>query len=262
VDGNLLLQDEQMADEVFHHFSSIIGSPGVQLCRINFPELGFPSLLSPSLDACFTEEEVWQAIQDMPVDKAPGPDGFTGLFYRSTWQIIKHDIMQAFHALWSLDGRCLHLLDQAFMVLLRKKPDAETVGDYRPISLIHSFAKLFTKVLARRLAPRMHSLVKSNQSAFIQTRLIHENYKAVNLTGKFLHRQKVPSALLKLDIAKAFDTVNWQFLLELLSHLGFSRRWNNWISLMLSTASTKVILNGSPGKRICHARGLRQGDPL
>ena len=170
--------------------------------------------------------------------------------------------MQAFHALWSLDGRSLHFLNQAFMVLIRKKPDDETVGDYRPISLIHSFAKLFTKVLARRLAPRMHSLVKPNQSAFIQSRLIHENYKAVNLTGKFLHRQKVPSALLKLDIAKAFDTVNWQFLLELLSHLGFSRRWNNWISLMLSTASTKVILNGSPGKRICHARGLRQGDPL
>jgi len=148
------------------------------------------------------------------------------------------------------------------MVLIRKKPDDETVGDYRPISLIHSFAKLFTKVLARRLAPRMHSLVKPNQSAFIQTRLIHENYKAVNLTGKFLHRQKVPSALLKLDIAKAFDSVNWQFLLGLLSHLGSSRRWNNWISMMLSSASTKVILNGAPGRRICHARGLRQGDPL
>ena len=108
----------------------------------------------------------------------------------------------------------------------------------------------------------MAILIQPNQSAFIRTRLIHENYKAVNLTGKFLHRRKVSSVLLKLDIAKAFDTVNWQFLLSLLSGLGFSKRWINWISMFLSTASTRVLLNGSRGQRISHARGLRQGDPL
>ena len=73
---------------------------------------------------------------------------------------------------------------------------------------------------------------------------------------------KIPSALIKVDIAKAFDTVNWRFLLSLLRHFSFSTRWLDWISLILSSASTKVILNGSPGRRICHARGLRQGDPL
>jgi len=65
-----------------------------------------------------------------------------------------------------------------------------------------------------------------------------------------------------VDIAKAFDTVDWRFLLSLLQHIGFSRRWCDWISLILSSASTKVILNGSPGRRICHVRGLWQGDPL
>ena len=67
---------------------------------------------------------------------------------------------------------------------------------------------------------------------------------------------------MKIDIAKAFDTINWSYLFQLLEHLGFSRRWINWISLILSSASTKIILNGSPGRRICHVRGLRQGDPL
>jgi len=73
---------------------------------------------------------------------------------------------------------------------------------------------------------------------------------------------KISSALIKVDIVKAFDTVNWRFLLSLIQHMGFSRRWCDWISLILSSANTKVILNGSPGRRICHARGLRQGDPL
>ena len=174
--------------------------------------------------------------------------------------MIKDDIMRAFHAIWSLQGRSFFLVNQAYVILLRKKQDAFSIGDYRPISLIHSFTKLLTKVLARRLAPHMKELVKQNQSAFIQTRLIHENYNAVQLAAKLLHRNKIPSTLIKVDIAKAFDTVNWR--LNLLQHLGFSRWWLDWISLILSSASTKVILNGSPGRRICHARGLRQGDPL
>ena len=166
------------------------------------------------LDHCFSEEEVWQAIMDMPTDKAPGPDGYTGLFYRTTWQIIKVDIMRGFQAIWSLDGRSFYLVNQAFLILLRKKQDASSIGDFRPISLIHSFAKMLTKVLARRLAPHMKGLVMPNQSAFITTRLIHDNYKSVQLTAKLLHRSKTPSALLKVDIAKAFDTVNWRFLLS------------------------------------------------
>jgi hypothetical protein len=68
--------------------------------------------------------------------------------------------------------------------------------------------------------------------------------------------------LIKINIAKAFDSVAWAFLLEILRLIGFSRRWMNWISILLSTASTKVLVNGRPGRRIAHARGLRQGDPI
>ena len=257
-----LFKDDEMAIAVFDHFNSILGAQGRQQNHLRFDELHLPVLNDTLIDRCFMEEEIWQAITDMPTDKAPGPDGFTGLFYRTAWPIIKADILRAFHAIWSLNSRSFYLVNQAYMVLLRKKHEAVTVSDYRPISLIHSFAKLFTKVLARRLTPHMCSLIEPNQSAFIRSRLIHENYKAVQLTAKFLNHSKVPCSLLKLDIAKAFDTVNWTFLLDLLRHLGFPRRWVNWISIILSSASTKVILNGSLGRRICHARGLRQGDPL
>ena len=258
----VLFREDEMADAVFQHFENMLGTRGIQNNYINFEELGLPSVGDTMLDHCFSEEEIWQAIGEMPNDKAPGPDGFTGLFFKTAWPIIKHDILRAFQAIWALDGRSFYLVNQAYMVLLRKKNDASSIGDYRPISVIHSFAKLLTKVLARRLAPHMKDLVKLNQSAFILTRLIHENCKAVQLSAKFLHRKRVPSALIKVDIAKAFDTVNWRFLLSLLRHLGFSRRCLDWILLILSSASTKVILNGSPGRRICHARGLRQGDPL
>lgn len=88
------------------------------------------------------------------------------------------------------------------MVLLKKRDDAATVGDYRPISLIHSFSKLFTKVLATRLTSYIPALVRDNQSAFIHDRVLHDNFRAVQLSAKFLHRSKCPSALIKVDMPK------------------------------------------------------------
>lgn len=214
------------------------------------------------LDTPISEDEVWDTIKNMPLDKAPGPDGFTDRFYRTCWQTIKNDIMLAIGALHGGESRHLHLLNSAFMVLIPKKEDADSVGDYRPISLVHSFAKLVTKIMANRLAPRLHSLVSVNQSAFVKGRCIHDNFMLVQQMAKFLHRQGTPRVMLKLDITKAFDTVSWAFLLEVLIHLGFGGRWRTLLCNLLSTSSTRVMLNGIPGDYIRHHRGLRQGDPL
>lgn len=76
------------------------------------------------------------------------------------------------------------------------------------------------------------------------------------------HRTKTPALLFKLDISKAFDIVSWEYILELLEHKGFSPRWRDWLTLLFTTSHSTVLLNGSPGSRINHARVLRQGDPL
>lgn len=70
-----------------------------------------------------------------------------------------------------------------------------------------------------------------------------------------LHSRHIPAMLLKLDLAKAFDSVSWEFLIQLLSHIGFPEWWMEWIWL-------SSCPRHPPGKRIIHARGLRQGDPL
>jgi len=140
IDEVVLFRDEEMADVTFNHFNAIFGSGGDQLNLINFEVLNLRPLHEAHIDICFSEEEIWQAVMDMPSGKAPGPDDFTGLFYKTAWPIIKNDILRAFHAVWSLDGWSFYLVNQAYMVLLRKKQEADTVGDYRLISLIHSFA--------------------------------------------------------------------------------------------------------------------------
>jgi hypothetical protein len=72
----------------------------------------------------------------------------------------------------------------------------------------------------------------------------------------------VPCLLFKVDIAQAFDLVSWPFLLQVMQAVDFSRVWHDWVSMLLSSASTKVLLNSAPGDLVCHTRGLQQGDPL
>ena len=114
------------------------------------------------LDLPFSEKEVRDTIVCLPSDKAPRPDGFTGRFYRTCWHLIKADLMEALYFLHQGLAHQLELLNSAYLTLIPKKADASTAADYRPISLIHSFAKLMTKILANRLAPHLHHLVAAN----------------------------------------------------------------------------------------------------
>ena len=138
-------------------------------------------------------------------------------------------------------------LDVKFSIYhINPKEEADQVKDFRPISLVHSFAKLVTKMLANRLASRIEQMVSPNQSAFIKTRFIHENFMLVQQTVRFLHSQKQPRILLKLDITKAFDLVSWSLLLEVLGKLGFGSRWRDILCGLLVSSSTQVLFNGTP----------------
>uniref|UniRef100_A0A453BVA6 Uncharacterized protein n=1 Tax=Aegilops tauschii subsp. strangulata TaxID=200361 RepID=A0A453BVA6_AEGTS len=84
------------------------------------------------------------------------------------------------------------------------------------------------------------------QSAFIADRCVHDNFMLVQQTAHQLHNLRAPRVLLKLDTTRAFDTVSWPFLIDVLRHLGFGRRWIEWITILLSTSSTRVLVNGVP----------------
>lgn len=194
------------------------------MCDLAWQELQLPPLPSAGIDNPFSLKEIWDAILDSPAEKVPGPDGFTGTFYSSCRPIIKLDILAAFNHLFHLAGGNFAALNTAFIFLLPKKAQVNSVQDLRSISLFHSFAKLFSKVLARRLAPLMRELVSPAQSAFLKSRCIHDNFLFVRNIARAFHRLKKPALLLKLDFAKAFDSVSWEYLLEVLSRLDFLAR--------------------------------------
>jgi len=258
----ILTTHEDKAAAILDFYSNLIGKESDRDRTIDLDRLDLPSFDLEALESPFSDEEVWNTIKELPSDKAPGPDGFTGRFYKTCWTVIKGDVMAALHTIWGRNFRNLWLLNSAYITLIPKKTVADQVKDFRPISLVHSFAKLVTKLLANRLASRLDQMVSPNQSAFIKKRFIQDNFMMVQQTVRFLHSQKQPRILLKLDITKAFDSVSWAFLLELLGKLGFGPRWRDLLSGLLTSSSTQILLNGTPGEFIQHKRGLRQGDPL
>jgi hypothetical protein len=106
----------------------------------------------------FTHEEIDKVVSDMPTDKAPGPDGFTGLFIKVCWPIIKYDFYKLCQEFW--EGRVnLQSINDAFITLIPKVHSPEGSNDYHPISLLNSCLKLLTKLLANRLQKQILSMV-------------------------------------------------------------------------------------------------------
>ncbi|RVW92939.1 Transposon TX1 uncharacterized 149 kDa protein [Vitis vinifera] len=133
-------------------------------------------------------------------------------------------------------GRFVRSLDATFLVLIPKKGGAEDLKDFRPICLVGGLYKWLAKIMDTVLIANeaIDSILKSNNRAI----------------------------LYKLDIEKAYDHVDWSFLLAVLGKMGFGGRWCSWIKWCLSTISFSVLVNGSPTGFFQGSRGLTQGDPL
>lgn len=256
--GGDIVTDQARKEDIFSQaFENMLGTAHHRDLTLDLDYHGIQPKDLQELDQIFTEEEVWNVIREIPSDRAPGPDGFIGAFYHKAWPVIKRDIMAALLKLYVGDGRGFDKLNRAHIVLIPKKPDALEVSDYRPISLPHSFAKLFAKLLACRARKRMPEIVAINQSAFIGGRSLHDNFLLVRQVARKIHARRETGLFLKLDITKAFDALAWPFLFDMLRAKGFGPGWIRWIAILLQTSNTRVLVNGMPGRRFHHTKGLR-----
>lgn len=137
-----------------------------------------------------------------------------------------------------------------------------TANDFRPISLLNCCLKIITKLLANRLQKIILQLVHINQYGFLKDRAIHD---CLGWAFEYLHqchKSKEETVVLKLDFAKAFDTIEYKAIITILQAKGFGQRWIMWMNLLFNSASSAVLLNGVPGKKFYCKKGVRQGDPL
>ena len=149
------------------------------------------------------------------------------------------------------------------IVLVPKKENLSKWSEFRPIILCNVMNKIISKLLTARLAPILPLIVAPKQSGFIQGRLLSDN---VLLAKELFHEiwkgVVSPNMVLKLDMEKAYDRVQWPFLLKTVKMMGFSDRWVRFIENCISPCWFSVLINGSVAGFFKSTRGLRQGDPI
>ena len=190
----------------------------------------------------------------MALLKASGPHGMPPIFFQHYWKDIGSDVATAVLS-------CLNLahiptgINHTYLTLIPKVKSPEHVIEFRPIS----------KVLANRLKVILPDIISESQSAFQSNKAISDNISVAFETLHHMKKRKlgkISPMVLKLDISKAFDRVEWPFLLQLMEKMGFNGRWVNLISECISTVTYSILVNGEPKGNIVPSKGLRQGDPL
>ncbi|GJR00675.1 RNA-directed DNA polymerase, eukaryota [Tanacetum coccineum] len=262
VEGRWIESPILVKDEFLSYFASRFNKPPDYRLHI---DLDFPNKLSLEqqmvLEIEVTREEIKKAVWDCGVDKSPGPDGFTFGFYRRYWTFLENDVVEAVLYFFN-HGQFPKGSNSSFITLIPKTQEAKMMKDFRPITLIGSLYKIIAKILANRLVVVLEDLVSDVQSAFVAKRQILDGPFILNELFQWCKMKKKHTMIFKVDFEKAYDSVRWDYLDDVLKRFGFGEKWCGWIQNCLLSSKGSVIVNGSPTKEFQFHRGLKQGDPL
>ncbi|XP_021751084.1 uncharacterized protein LOC110716759 [Chenopodium quinoa] len=230
-----------------------------QRAKVKWDALGdsHSHLLFSHVQARRRKNAIW-GLQD-----SSGPDGFSSAFFKSHWTVVGPSVINVVQYFF-LHGHMLKDWNRTFIVLIPKTDHPQLPSQFRPIGLCNVLYKCIAKCLSSRLRQILPSLISNCQNAFVLGQLMSDNSLLAHEVLSYMNRSRgrSMSAALKLDMNKAYDRVNWQFLWQVLQWFGFPPYWIHIIQQCVSSVSYQILVNGNLTK-VFHPRcGLRQGDPL
>lgn len=264
--GNIIT-DPGLVSEVFLQFyNELLGTKEQNLLEVDMTLFDDGPTISEEqgYKLCneVTMQEVKRALWSIPSSKSPGPDGFSSDFFKISWDIIKYNLCYAVQDFFRY-GKLLKQVNATLLTLVPKVQNPTTAADYRPIACCNVVYKILTKIITARLQELLPSLVGAEQGAFIKQRSIVDNINVCQGLVRNYHRDKgVPRCLMKLDLRKAYDTIDWNFIRGVLKGFKFPEMIIDRIMECLTTPRFSILINGSPYGYFPSKRGLRQGDPM
>lgn len=273
--GQMLTHPEDIARTFADFYKTLYNNPDIPsnppstdlthtmkqyLEQSRIPHLQPTDLLA--LNAQITDEEMELTIKNLPSHKAPGPDGFPYEYYKAFLPILLPYLRRLFNAF--LQDTQIPLEMQKSFITLIPKPDKDPsiCANYRPIALLNSDLKIFTKLLSNRLNMILPSLIHKDQVGFVPLRQAGDNTRKVIDLVEVANRDGAPSMLLSLDAEKAFDRLGWPFLFATLTHMGFRGPFLRAIKHLYSNPSSQVRTPFALSTSFTVSNGTRQGCPL
>ncbi|KAL0340158.1 UNVERIFIED_CONTAM: Transposon TX1 uncharacterized protein [Sesamum radiatum] len=209
-----------------------------------------------------TKDDVKTTVFDIEEDRAPGPDGYSSRFFKAAWLVVGEEITAAVMDFFTT-GRLLKQVNATLITLIPKVCAPPLVADFRPISCCNVIYKIITKILVLRIRGVLDKIISPSQTAFVPGRSISDNVLlAQELFSGYNQCRLPPRCALKVDLRKAYDTMEWDFLLATLQLFGFPPTFNRWIEECVTSPHFSLYLNGEVHGFFAGARGLREGNPL
>ncbi|GAU21466.1 hypothetical protein TSUD_241890 [Trifolium subterraneum] len=204
-----------------------------------------------------TRKEIFDALMSMKSYKAPGPDEFQSVFFKLFWNDIGDDLWK-FVKLAFENGKYDNKVYETLIVLLPKRDNRVSFKDFCPISLCNVTYKLISKIIVSRPRPFLDGIVSPLKNSFIPGRSTKDNAIILKEVLHFMRKTKKKKGdmVFKLDLEKADDRVNWNFLKEMLELFKFPRRIISLIMFGIISSSNTILWNGSKIEAFTPMRGL------
>ncbi|XP_058751049.1 uncharacterized protein LOC131624079 [Vicia villosa] len=255
IDDNVVTDLAVMENHIESHFKNLFNNNHRMQDNILI-NANVPHLLNDNSNAMLTlipsADEIHGAVKNLNANSAPGPNGFGGIFYHTYWNIIKLDVINVVTQFFS-HGWIMPNYNANTLVLIPKTKEASCLGQYRPIALANFKFKIISKILIERLSSILPNIISKEQKGFVSGRCIKDGICLTSEAINILQNKSFSgNVALKIDIAKAFDTLNWNFIIQTLKCFGFNATFCNWIYAILNSANLSIGFNG---KQVGYFRG-------
>ena len=233
--------------------------------KIFLRHLNIPKLSEDKSKLCeedLTEKDLYNSQKSMRNNKSPGNDDLTKEFYETFWNELKEIFVDS--VLEAKEKGHLSISQrQAIIKLIEKKDrDKRFIKNWRPISLLNVDLKIISKALSEKLKKVLPDLISSQQTAYVKNRHIGESGRLISDVIEIAKIKKLDGFLVAMDIEKAFDSLDHDFLILTLEKYGFGKNFILWVKILLRDQESCVINGGTTTKYFPLGRGARQGDPI
>ena len=262
--------DSEMLDEAKKYYESlymsITNSDDVDNCEnIFFPEVNETKLSYNQKESCeglLSEKECFESLKTMEPGKSPGTDGIPTEFYKVFWDDLSPFLLAALNSSFTQGHLSISQRRGLITLIPKKNKPLQHLKNWRPISLLNCDYKIATKAIAARMKKVLPDIINNDQTGFLKGRSISENVRLIDSIITYTETQNIPGILLFIDFEKAFDTLEWNFIVRTLRYYNFGDSLITWVKLFYTDISSCIQNNGWSSFFFNLTRGVRQGCPL